>query len=35
MLEPKTKFWDQQKPVPVDTAPLFDSVRQYALQPKV
>lgn len=34
MLEAETKFWDEQKPGPVDTAPLFAIVQQYAPQPR-
>ena len=35
MMQAEELFWDQQKPGPVDTAPLFDIVRQYIPQPKV
>lgn len=34
MLEAETQWWDQQKLGPVDTAPLFAIVQQYAPQPK-
>ena len=34
MLEAEAKFWEERKPEPIDTAPLFEIVRQYAPQPK-
>ena len=34
MLEAETKFWEERMPGPIDTAPLFEIVRQYAPQPK-
>ena len=35
MLDAETKFWGERKPGPIDTAPLFEIVQQYAPQPKV
>ena len=34
MLDAETKFWEERKPGPIDTVPLFEIVRQYAPQPK-